>query len=95
MMKRPDKAILFTTLAAMLLLPSPASAEEVSSRDISWYALGSGGGPTGSDTYALNVTVGQPIVRSGASPSYRVTTGYWAGVPVEHHVYLPVVLRSQ
>jgi hypothetical protein len=95
-MKRLTRAISLAALASMLLLlSSVASAGETSGHILAWHVFAGGGGSIRSTTYAAKATMGQPFVGSKASSSYRVDTGYWAGVPVQHRAYLPVVVRSQ
>jgi hypothetical protein len=76
-------------LLAMSLLTSAALAQTYR---IDWYVIGSGGGHGESASYELNGTIGQPIVGQGASSSYIVNSGFWAGTglpPTAGTEYMP------
>ncbi|MCP4582308.1 MAG: hypothetical protein GY839_11900 [candidate division Zixibacteria bacterium] len=56
------------------------------------HVIGSGGGPTGSDNYQINGTIGQPIVGATSSENYSIEAGYWVGSgppPPGCYEYLP------
>jgi len=57
---------------------------------IDWYVIGSGGGHSESGAYAIDGTIGQPIVGVSSSASYRIESGFWvgAGAPSGYE-YLP------
>ena len=63
---------------------------------LDWFtpATGGGGGPTDSSSYAVNFTVGQSAIgTSSSSTHYAACLGYWCGLAVEHHFYLPLMTR--
>ncbi len=80
----------------MLLLGGNALAG-MSSPDyrLDWLTLaGGGGGPAGSGSYAVNLTVGQAAIGIGSSPNYQACLGYWCGTGGPRRVYLPLILRQ-
>jgi hypothetical protein len=90
-------------LAALLLLAcgalgSAAVAQSGGPYDLSWSTVDGGGYAfsAGGD-YTLGGTVGQPDagVMSDSSGTYTLIGGFWSGAgPVEHDIYLPLVLRN-
>ena len=61
---------------------------------LDWLTLaGGGGGPAGSASYAVNLTVGQVAIGAGSSPNYQACLGYWCGGSF-YHIYLPLVVRQ-
>jgi hypothetical protein len=87
---------LLLTLAAFLLLVSSALAMESANYRLDWFTplTGGGGGAASSDSYAVNLTVGQTAIGASSSTSYGGCLGYWCGTAVEHRIYLPLVLRN-
>jgi len=89
------RIVILLALVALLLLGGSALAG-MSSPDyrLDWLTLaGGGGGPAGSGSYAVNLTVGQAAIGVGSSPNYQACLGYWCGESV-YHIYLPLVVRS-
>ncbi|MBC7226209.1 MAG: hypothetical protein H5T61_03130 [Thermoflexales bacterium] len=83
------RAILLASLA-FLLLTGSVMAQGASS--IPWSVIGGGGGHAEAAPYALDGTVGQPIV--GQVSNYSLCSGYWCGAAAQVRVYLPLVLRN-
>jgi hypothetical protein len=88
-------------LAALLLLAcgalgSGAVAQSGGPYDLTWSTV-DGGGYTfsaGGD-YTLGGTVGQPDADLLTGGDYTLAGGFWSGAgPVEHDIYLPLVLRN-
>ncbi|CAG0935852.1 hypothetical protein TFLX_04703 [Thermoflexales bacterium] len=90
MHKRWISMALIVLLAALLLVSS-AGAQNSASFDLSWYTLAGGSGRVASASYAMNGTVGQALVDSSESTSYRLPSGYWQNWP-DYAVFLPVIL---
>ncbi len=65
-----------TIFLLLLMITSGASAQ---SYQIDWWVIGSGGGHSQSSSFQLDGTIGQPIVGSSSSASYRVDAGFWVG----------------
>jgi hypothetical protein len=84
-------------LVVVLTVGGAALAQSSASYNLEWHALGGGGGPASSDSYAVHSIAGQTA--SGASPlssdSYELTGGYWGGGGFQqwYLIHLPVVLR--
>jgi hypothetical protein len=80
-------------LAALLLLSSVVLA---ANGEIPRYVIGGGGGHAEASPYALDGTVGQPVVGVVSNAPYQLCSGFWCeGVGVvEHDVYLPLILRN-
>lgn len=86
---------IFLSLAALLLLAGIALAS--GSYTMHWWTIDSGGETfsTG-EGYSLGGTIGQPDAGPALSGGdYTLGGSFWGGAaPVEHHIYLPLVLRN-
>ncbi len=77
-------------LAAGFCLLTAAFAAHAGYR-IDWYVIAGGGGPSaGPAAFALEGTVGQPLVVTSCSPAadcatadWALTSGYWTRVPCD------------
>jgi hypothetical protein len=90
------RIVILLALVALLLLGGSALAG-MSSPDyrLDWLTLaGGGGGPAGSGSYAVNLTVGQAAIGAAAGTDYQACLGYWCGTAGPWRVYLPLLLRS-
>ena len=58
---------------------------------VTWSALAGGGGAMHSNSYILLTTVGQPVGGGLSSASYRLQTGYWAGVWPYRNIMVPLI----
>jgi len=83
---------IFATVVTLLLLASVALAQDTPA--IPWSVIGGGGGHAEAAPYALDGTVGQPMVGQAASPPYDLCAGFWCGAAARYGVYLPLVLRN-
>jgi hypothetical protein len=90
-----------TTLAAAfmccLLLVGVALAQTSASYDLTWNVIAGGGGPITGGGYAINSTIGQPVVGVAKDTGYELCSGFWCSefvAVVEYRIYLPVVLRN-
>jgi len=79
-----------------------ASAQSGNGYDLSWWTVDGGGGAmtgsTGSRSYTLTGTSGQPDAGILAQSPYSLEGGFWGrseSTEAKHRVYLPVVLRGQ
>jgi len=82
-------------LIALLALAGGALAISAPNYRMDWLTLtGGGGGPAGSGSYAVNLTVGQAAIGVGSSPNYQACLGYWCGTGGPWRVYLPLILRQ-
>jgi hypothetical protein len=43
---------------------------------------------------SVRATLGQPMVGPSGQGSYKLCTGFWCGLSVEHQIYLPLVLKT-
>ena len=77
-------------LLAFFLLAGAALAQGPA---IPWSVIGGGGGHAEAAPYALDGTLGQPIVGQAASPPYDLCAGYWCGAP-PYRIYLPLLLKN-
>ena len=82
---------MFAMMVAFLLLASVALAQGMPA--IPWSVIGGGGGHAGAAPYALDGTVGQPMVGQAASPPYDLCAGFWCGAP-PYRIYLPLLLKN-
>jgi hypothetical protein len=79
-------------LVGILLLANPAPAMDSEHYAIPWDVMGGGGGPIGSETYAIDATIGQPSIGSKTSETYGLCSGFWCGA--RYNVYLPIAIRD-
>lgn len=80
---------------ALLLLSGHVLAMESSSYAIKWDVIASNGGHIQSTSYDANFTVGQSIIGSQISNSYKMQTGYWYGKTGSSvSIYLPLVIKN-
>jgi len=72
-----------------------ALAQSGGGYDLSWWTV-DGGGTTsnGGSGYALGSTIGQPDAAVWSGGDYTLAGGFWGGLAVEYHIYLPLVLRG-
>lgn len=86
-------------LSALTALAQPWSslAPADTQYDLSWRTV-DGGGEAASDNgaqYALTGTIGQADAGASSDSQYGLVGGFWGtGSPIEHSVYLPLVLRN-
>ena len=90
------RAIQFSILIIFLLLAGSALAMSSENYLLDWFTpmTGNSGDEINSANYAANFTVGQTVVGAASSANYGGCLGYWCGVPAEHRIYLPLVLRD-
>jgi len=95
--KRKITAFITIALCGLLLagMVSDPLAMSAPNYRLDWLTLaGGGGGPAGSDSYAVNLTVGQAAIGAASSPNYQACLGYWCGAGGRWRVYLPLVVRD-
>ncbi len=93
-----QRGVMILVLITLLLLPSITSAQSGSPYMLTWSTIDGGGGmgQTGSLSYTLGGTLGQPdagpvLVGGG----YALIGGFWVSSMVtEQYIYLPLVLRE-
>jgi hypothetical protein len=88
------RTAILLALAALLLLASAAVAQSGSGYDLSWWTVDGGGGTLAGGDYTLGGTAGQPDAAMWTGGDYALAGGFWGGVAVDYHVYLPLVLRG-
>jgi hypothetical protein len=95
MSKRRVFALLMGLLCCLLLV-GVALAQTSASYDLSWNVIAGGGGPISGGGYAINSTIGQPVVGVAKDTGYELCSGFWCGAVavVEYKIYLPVVLKN-
>jgi hypothetical protein len=92
-MRKRKSLVLPAAILTTLLLTSLALA--FGSYTINWYVIGGGGGPISGGDYAINSTIGQPVVGASEGGNYRIEAGFLGGaLAVEYRIYLPVVLKN-
>jgi hypothetical protein len=84
-------------VGAALVFPGALHAQSYS---INWYTIGGGGGSSsgtsGTNTYSVSGTIGQPATASMSGGNYSVTGGFWSLISVVQTPGSPFlnVLRS-
>jgi len=85
-------------LLGLLMVATTALAQEPDYA-LDWWTVDGGGGRWASadGQYALNGTIGQPDACVWSDGEYTLVGGFWGGAaagPVEHDIYLPLVIRN-
>jgi hypothetical protein len=95
-MRKIKSLVLPTALLCFLLLVGVALAQTSASYDLTWNVIAGGGGPISGGGYAINSTIGQPVVGVAKEAGYELCSGFWCSelVAVEYRIYLPVVLKN-
>lgn len=70
------------------------SAQVLAADDNPWYVIAGGGGRSTVEDFTLRGTIGQAFVGEVSQTDKRLCSGFWCGVMIEHHIYLPLVLRE-
>jgi hypothetical protein len=71
------------------------AANEEPGYDLSWWTVDGGGAtPNEGSGYSLGGASGQPDAAVWSGDDYVLAGGFWGGVAVEYHIYLPLVLRG-
>jgi hypothetical protein len=86
------KATAILLIVAALLLASTVLA--ANGLDTPRQLIGGGGGSVQSGGFALHSSIGQAVAGGVASGSFNITSGFWPGMPFQHRIYLPLVLRN-
>jgi hypothetical protein len=82
-------------LIALLALADGTLAMSAPDYRLDWLTLaGGGGGPAGSSSYAINLTVGQAAMGAAAGMDYQACLGYWCETAGPWRIYLPLVLSG-
>lgn len=78
-LKKPSPtALVLLALLLLLLLPSSGKAMNSANYRLDWFAPMTGtGGASISLNYSMDLTVGQTVTGSEASPGYAMNLGYW------------------
>lgn len=62
--------------------------------DLTWNAIGGGGGASTGGAYALDGTIGQPDVGSMNGGAYTLTGGFWVSLDILGiKINLPLIVR--
>lgn len=76
-MKKRIPLLLAVILAAVTSAAALAQVGGVF--DLSWHAVGGGGGAGTGDRFALSGTIGQPVADRMAGGAFAVDSGFWPG----------------
>jgi hypothetical protein len=79
-----------SALLAGTLLVKSAAAQTGSSFDLSWNVIGGGGGKSTGSGFAVEGTIGQPIVDASSGAKYTLRHGFWATLQ-SIRMYLPLI----
>lgn len=92
--KKPLLApLVLLTLLLSLLLPSSGMAMNSANYQLAWFAPMTGTGSFAqSPNYHMDLTVGQTVTGSIASPGFTMNLGYWQNWD-ELMIFLPVVAK--
>ena len=86
--------VLILLIAGLLLAQSVLAGG--GGLDISRHVIGGGGGHVQNGSFALDTSIGQPVVGKTQAvliKTYALCSGFWCGLGV-YKVYLPLVLRN-
>jgi hypothetical protein len=85
------RIILLLALLASLVLVSAVLSAPVATT-LERYIMAGGGGHIEAGIYALEGSIGQPLVGMDSAAPYELCSGFWCGLNVVY-IYLPVVMR--
>jgi len=94
------RTVILLGVVALLATAGIALGRSAADHAVEWRVIAGGGGRSTSTGYRVNGTAGQALAGPPpmSSSSYRIGSGFWAGVPgaieIEHRIYLPLVLRG-
>ncbi len=81
-------ALLFLTLGLAVAAGAPS---------VDWRVLGGGGEHVESGVYAVDYTLGQPLVGADSSGVYELCAGFWCGAEIgapDYEIYLPLLSKN-
>ena len=92
------QTFLVTVIFSLFAVAAPTIAQGPDDT-LDWWTVDGGGGRWASadGQYALNGTIGQPDACVWSDGEYTLVGGFWGGAaagPVEHDIYLPLVIRN-
>ncbi len=82
--------LFFMLLMVMLIAAAGTGvlAQSSSRFDLSWHAIGIGGGQSSSASFQVDGAIGQIEPTSFSSASYQMTSGFWQDFSSDNIVYL-------
>ena len=89
-MKRILITLAATLLVAVALLGGARAADELA---IDWSSIDGGGARSSGGTYVIDGTIGQADAGALSGGRFTVSGGYWAVVPPETRIMLPLIRR--
>ena len=92
-MNGQQKVTLTLALLGSLLLVSAVLAAPMATSIDRWVLAG-GGGQAQQSPYALDGTIGQPLVGWAQNAGYQLSSGFLASIGVQYRLYLPPILRD-
>ena len=99
-MTRLMKFLLILCLTACLIMGVAVTVQKARAAwtsdlpGISWWVLGSGGGPSNSGNVTLNATFGQPMVGTSSNSGLILKAGYWGSLSESGtKVFLPLLKK--
>lgn len=102
-MKRIQIMVVTALVASLLLIATPALAQEGDGYELSWWSLTGGGGNSEDDAqeYSLTGVIGQVATESLADGDFTVTGGIFTNESAKasssggaFDVFLPIILRD-
>jgi hypothetical protein len=95
--------LLAAVLAVVLMLAGAAASTAVAQEGVTssapdatysipWYTIDGGGGLSGSETYTLQGTAGQPDAGAMIGGGYTLTGGYWY-TRAAHGIWMPLLIK--
>jgi hypothetical protein len=81
----------FTSLAALILLPTLTSAQSGGSFALSWSTIDGGGGTSSGGQFALSGTIGQPDAGVLTGGNFKLEGGFWSGITLVQATGAPIL----
>jgi len=87
---------LVAIIAALLLMTGAVVAAPPPTPEIPRWVIAGGGGHAEAGIYALDFTIGQPVVGGALGGDKALGAGFWATghVALEHDVFLPLTMKG-
>jgi hypothetical protein len=80
-------------VAVLLTLAIASIAVANGTPTIDWKVIAGGGGHAEAGIYALDGTIGQPVVGLNNNASYQLCAGFWCRAIAQYLTNLPLIMR--
>jgi hypothetical protein len=94
-MDRKSKMTIAFLIATLILLLFNQLAFTANQPEISWAAIGGGGGSSQMDGFSMDTTAGQALNGTTVNGLWRLCAGFWCGTEIGYLIHLPLINRDR